>query len=50
MSEERINADELTKAKKPGDVQLTEEELSKASGGASDYFLQLKGVDGESKD
>jgi len=31
MSEERINADELTKAKKPGGVQLTEEELSKAS-------------------
>ena len=27
-------AEDLTKTKKPGDVQLTEEELAKASGGA----------------
>jgi hypothetical protein len=33
MSEEKpINADDLTKTKK-GDVQLSEEDLSKASGG-----------------
>jgi hypothetical protein len=44
MSEERtINADDLTKTRKPGDIQLTEEELSKASGGLGD-------IKGESSD
>jgi hypothetical protein len=34
MSEEKpIHADELTKAKKPADIQLNEDDLSKASGG-----------------
>jgi len=42
MSERKpFNADELAKTKKPGDVQLTEEELSKASGGE---------IQGESED
>ncbi len=51
MSEEKkIHTDELTKTKKPGDVQLTEEELSKAAGGAVDMFIKLDGVQGESQD
>jgi len=33
--EKPIKPDDLTKTKKPGDVKLTEEELSKASGGYS---------------
>jgi hypothetical protein len=34
MSEEKpVCADELTKAKKPADIQLNEGDLSKASGG-----------------
>jgi hypothetical protein len=43
MSEEKsvepkANTDELTKTKKPSDIQLSEEELSKANGG----FAQVK--------
>jgi len=33
------NTDELTRTQKPGDVQLTEEDLSKASGGVSDISI-----------
>ena len=31
--------DELAKTKKPGEIQLTEEELAKAYGGANKVFI-----------
>jgi hypothetical protein len=44
MSEDKsINADELIKAKKPTDIQLNEEELSKASAGSVSFaFNKVK--------
>ena len=41
--------DKLAKTKSKTDIQLTEEELKKASGGAVDYFLNLSGIKGESQ-
>ena len=49
-SEKNASPDELAKTKKPGDVQLNEEELGKVSGGAVEIFLKLDGIDGESQD
>ena len=45
MSEEFKNpsADDLTKTKKPGDIQLNEEQLRRVSGG-------IDGLKGESQD
>ena len=42
--------DDLTKTSNKGNVELSEEELKKASGGAYDAFLKIDGVSGESKD
>jgi hypothetical protein len=45
------SADELAKPKKPGDVQLSEEDLSKVTGGAaSDIFMKIDNIKGESQD
>jgi hypothetical protein len=35
-------ADELAKTKKKGDVELTEEELKRTTGGAFDAFIKIK--------
>jgi len=40
--------DDLTKTTKKGNVELSEEELKKASGGAVDYFLKFGEDVGES--
>lgn len=48
--DKQIHTDELTKTKNPNDVQLTEEELSKAAGGAVDIFIKLNDVHGDSGD
>jgi hypothetical protein len=47
MSEEKsvepkATADELTKTKKPSDIQLNEEELSKTAAGDSGGYLKVK--------
>jgi len=53
-SEKQFNpnasADELAKTKKPGDVQLSEEDLSKVTGGATDMFLKIENIKGEASD
>jgi len=36
------SADDLAKAKKPGDVQLHEEELDKVAGGGSISYQEVK--------
>ena len=35
---------------KDGKIELEEDELDKASGGASDYLLAIDGIKGESQD
>jgi bacteriocin-like protein len=50
MSEENTTksaADEMAKAKKPGEVQLTEKELSTVTGGAVDAFIWFQNTTGQ---
>jgi len=43
--------DDLIASKiKGGEIELTEDELGHASGGATDQFLTLDGIKGESQD
>jgi hypothetical protein len=47
-NENNLNADELAKTRKPSDVQLTEEDLASASGGAINDFVKVDPVNGDS--
>jgi hypothetical protein len=42
------SADDLTKTSKSGDVELDEEELKRVTGGATDMFVKLGDIKGES--
>lgn len=43
----RLSPDELAKTRKKEDIELTEDQLAGASGGAVDIFLKLGDIKGE---
>jgi hypothetical protein len=43
----RLSSDELAKTRKKEDIELSEEQLAGAAGGAVDVFLKLGDIKGE---